>query len=77
MTERLIKEASEDYVKVMVDYNLASKKRRGRVDTGKFENIYDAKVGKSDKVTVEKTKDSLALDLLIKGETYVEKRRYY
>lgn len=36
--------ASEDYVKVMVDYNLASKKRKSKVDTGKFENIYDAKV---------------------------------
>lgn len=45
MTERLIKMASEDYIKVMVDYNLASKKRKSRVDTGKFENIYDAKVG--------------------------------
>ena len=36
--------ASEDYVKVMVDYNLAGKKKRSTVDTGLFENIYKSKV---------------------------------
>ena len=45
VTERLIKMASEDYIKVMVDYGLVNKKSRSGVDTGKFENIYDSKVG--------------------------------
>lgn len=69
--------ASEDYIKVMVDFNSASKKRKSKVDTGKFENIYDAKVSHFNQVIVEKTMNSLALDLNLKGEPYYEKRKYY
>src|SRR3990167_1950561 len=44
VTERLIKMASEDYVKVMIDYNSASKKAKKSVDTGLFVNILQSKV---------------------------------
>jgi hypothetical protein len=36
VTERLVKQVSEDLVKVVVDYHSASKKKRAGVDTGSF-----------------------------------------
>ena len=55
VTERLVKLASADYLKVVVDYNGASKKTRKHVDTGLFENICSAKyvVEKAETVGVD------------------------
>jgi tubulin monoglycylase TTLL3/8 len=36
ITEKLVKEVSEDLVKVIVDYGMAGKTARKEVDTGKF-----------------------------------------
>lgn len=44
MTERLVKLASEDYIKVMIDYNLASKKNKPSIDTGMWEKVHQSKV---------------------------------
>ena len=44
VTERLIKMASEDYIKVLVDYGMSKKNKRKNVDTGLFEKIIDTKV---------------------------------
>jgi hypothetical protein len=38
VTKRLVKEVSEDCVKVIVDYGMAPKKKG--IDTGKFIRIY-------------------------------------
>lgn len=36
--------ASEDYVKVIIDYGTSSKKKRRDVDTGNFEKIVSSSV---------------------------------
>jgi tubulin monoglycylase TTLL3/8 len=63
VTERLIKMASEDYIKVIIDYGTASKKKKKNIDTGLFVNIMNSKV------TVEKAKETLATELVIVGQS--------
>jgi tubulin monoglycylase TTLL3/8 len=36
VTEKLVKEVSESLIRVVVDYNLSTKKSRSEIDTGKF-----------------------------------------
>ena len=64
-----MKLASDDYVKVMVDYGQAPKHERKNIDTGLFQKIYHSKT------VVEKGKESLTLDLGIQGEA-VKKKQY-
>ena len=47
VTERLVKMASEDYIKVVIDYNMASKKARKTTDTGLFERIVNSMVNRN------------------------------
>lgn len=39
-----MKKASEDYIKVVVDYAKASKKKKKTVDTGMFKRTYKSRV---------------------------------
>ena len=43
MTERLVKQVSEDLVKVVIDYAETPKKKRSELDTGGFVLIHKAK----------------------------------
>ena len=43
VTERLVKMVLEDTVKVVIDYNKASERRKPDVDTGMWERIYKRK----------------------------------
>jgi hypothetical protein len=39
-----VRKASEDYVKVMIDYRKASKKKKKTIDTGLFKRTYKSRV---------------------------------
>jgi tubulin monoglycylase TTLL3/8 len=43
ITERLVKEMSEDLIKVVVDHNLADKKERSSINTGRWIKIHEGK----------------------------------
>lgn len=62
VTERLVKMVSEDTIKVIADYGMASEKKRKKVDTGLYECIYKAKR------IVDKPMGSFGLNLEIKGK---------
>lgn len=36
VTEKLVKDVSESLIKVVVDYNMSTKKNKSEIDTGKF-----------------------------------------
>ena len=40
ITKKLVKEATEDLVKVVIDYGFASQKKKKDINTGKFMNIF-------------------------------------
>lgn len=61
VTERLVKAASEDYVKVVVDYNLASKKKQKKIDTGEFTCIYKSKS------MVQNAKEAMGINIKVEG----------
>jgi len=61
VTKRLVKMVSEDTVKVIVDHNMAPKKKKKSIDTGKFECIYRGKE------FVDKPLNSVGLNLFIEG----------
>ena len=67
VTERLVKMVLEDTVKVVVDYNLASTKKKPKVDTGLYECIYKAKR------IVDKPMSSFGLNLEVKGSKIPQK----
>ena len=60
MTEDLVRKASEDFVKVVLDFNGSKKKKRSEVDTGLFTRIYKAK-------PLDKKIDYFNLDLSVQG----------
>jgi len=62
ITERMVKEVSEDIVKVVVDYNFSKKKKRSDVDTGQFSLIHKSKR------SVDKPLTSFGLDLVLTGK---------
>lgn len=62
VTERLVKMVLEDTIKVVIDYGLASEKKRRRVDTGGFECVYKAKR------IVDKPMNSFGLNMEVVGK---------
>ena len=46
ITERLVKSVLPDVIKVVIDYNEASSKKKKKVDTGMFTMIYKGKSSK-------------------------------
>ena len=63
VTECLVKEVMEDAIKVVVDYNFASTKKKHSVDTGNFTML--CKCQKA----VERTIQSFGLNLLCEGKS--------
>ncbi len=61
MTERLVKNVSEDMVKVIVDYHFASKKKKLHTDTGQFVLV-------THKKTVDKPMSAFGLSLVCEGK---------
>lgn len=61
VTERLVKMVLEDTIKVVVDYGMASEKKRKKVDTGLYECIFRSKR------VVDKPMGSFGLNLEVKG----------
>lgn len=49
----MVKEVSEDIVKVVVDYNLAKKKKKSEVDTGQFSLIHKSKVSSDENYSLK------------------------
>ncbi len=62
VTKELVKEVLEDCIKVMIDYNFSSKKKRKGVDTGNFSLIYKAKR------IVDRPIQSFGLNLMCEGK---------
>lgn len=62
VTECLVKEVMEDTIKVIVDYNFASKKKKPQVDTGNFTMLCKTKKA------VERPIQSFGLNLLCEGK---------
>lgn len=62
VTECLVKEVMEDTIKVIVDYNCASKKKKAKVDTGNFTLLCRSKKA------VERPIQSFGLNLLCEGK---------
>ena len=62
VTETLVKEVMEDAIKVIVDYNLASKKKKHKVDTGNFTKLCKTKTA------VERPIQAFGLNLLCEGK---------
>ena len=62
VTEILVKEVMEDTIKVIVDYNFASKKKKPFVDTGNFTMLC------KNKKAVERPIQSFGLNLLCEGK---------
>ena len=62
VTKQLVKQVLEDTVKVIVDYNYASKKRRKRVDTGNFSLLHKAKM------IVDRPLQAVGLNLVCEGK---------
>mmetsp|Transcript_9776 Transcript_9776/g.10719 ORF Transcript_9776/g.10719 Transcript_9776/m.10719 type:complete len:156 (+) Transcript_9776:140-607(+) len=62
VTKKLVKEVLSDTVKVLVDYNMASWKRKALVKTGKYQLLHRAKGG-----VVEKAQNSFSLNLTVEG----------
>lgn len=62
VTKRLVKEVMEDCIKVLVDYNYASTKKRPHVKTGNFTLIYKAKR------MVEQPQQAFGLNLVCQGK---------
>lgn len=62
VTKELVKQVLEDTVKVIVDYNMASKKKRKRVDTGNFTLLYKAKT------IVDRPLQAVGLNLICEGK---------
>ncbi len=56
-----MKQASEDIIKVIVDYHFASLKKRRNTDTGQFVLV-------TQKKTVEKPLNSFGLSLMCEGK---------
>ena len=44
ITEKLVKQMSDDYIKVVIDHGLASRKRQKNISTGLFSCIHKSKV---------------------------------
>lgn len=62
VTERLVKSASEDYIKVIVDHNLSTKKKQKRgIDTGAFECIHKSKF------EIVNAKEAMGMNLSVSG----------
>jgi tubulin monoglycylase TTLL3/8 len=68
VTEELVKEVLDDIVKVIADYHYASKKRKPKVETGKWECIYRAKR------EIQRPVNSFGLSLLCEGKAIKKTR---
>ena len=68
VTERLVKMVLEDTIKVVIDYNWASDKKKKRVDTGGFECVYKAKR------IVDKPMNSFGLNMEVTGKKITKKQ---
>lgn len=62
VTEELVQEVLEDTVKVVVDYNFASAKKKGKVDTGNYSLLYKAKQH------VERPINAITSNLVVQGK---------
>lgn len=62
VTERLVKMASEDYIKVIVDYGGAKREDRPGVDTGKFQCIYKSPI------CMGNAKEAMGVNLALTGK---------
>jgi tubulin monoglycylase TTLL3/8 len=62
VTETLVKEVMEDTIKVIVDYNFASKKKKSSIDTGNFTKLCKTKTA------VERPIQAFGLNLLCEGK---------
>ena len=58
----MVKEMSEDLIKVVIDYKSARKKDKHQVDTGRFKCIHKSKT------KVDKPKESMGLVLCVEGK---------
>lgn len=47
ITEKLVKQMSDDYIKVVIDHGLASRKRQKNISTGLFSCIHKSKTAVS------------------------------
>jgi len=54
ITEKLVKQVLPDTIKVVIDYNLASFKRKKKIDTGLWRLIYKGKNTQIDLSTKQK-----------------------
>ena len=63
VTKKLVKEVMEDCIKVIVDYNYASAKKKPHINTGNFTLIYKAKR------MVEQPQQAFGLNLVCQGKS--------
>ncbi len=61
VTEKLVKDVSESVTRVIVDYNLASKKNKSEIDTGKFICIHRGN-------TIADKPPSVGMNFLLEGK---------
>lgn len=63
VTKVLVKEVLEDTIKVIVDYEHATKRQRNSIDTGNFSLLYRAKHA------VQRPMEALGCNLLLEGKS--------
>ena len=67
VTERLVKMASEDLVKTVIDYQMTSKKKQNKVSTGQWTRIHKSKIA------LTNTSECLSINLKVEGTALSKK----